>query len=76
MMLTGVDNHVAGLGNMAEFMAPNQAGNPGYEGYINDRVATVSNCSPVPATTPSWPASGTWGRSRSTGRRPAASRAT
>jgi len=38
MMLTGVDNHRAGLGGMAEFMAPNQKGKPGYEGYLNDRV--------------------------------------
>jgi arylsulfatase len=42
MMLTGTDNHVAGLGNMAEFMAPNQAGQPGYEGELNDRVVPVS----------------------------------
>jgi arylsulfatase len=41
MLLTGTDNHLAGLGNMAEFMAPNQAGNPGYEGYLNDRVAVL-----------------------------------
>jgi arylsulfatase A-like enzyme len=42
MMLTGTDNHIAGLGNMAEFMAPNQAGNPGYEGHLNDRVVPVA----------------------------------
>lgn len=42
MMLSGTDSHVAGLGNMAEFMAPNQKGKPGYEGYLNDRVAPVS----------------------------------
>ena len=42
MLLSGVDNHVAGLGSMAEFPAPNQAGVPGYEGYLNDRVAPVS----------------------------------
>jgi len=41
MLLTGTDNHLAGLGNMAEFMAPNQVGNPGYEGYLNDRVAVL-----------------------------------
>lgn len=37
MMLTGTDSHIAGLGNMAEFMAPNQKGKPGYEGHLNDR---------------------------------------
>jgi arylsulfatase len=43
MMLTGADNHVAGLGNMAEFTAPNQNGKPGYEGYLSDRVAPISS---------------------------------
>ena len=41
MMLSGMDNHQAGLGNMAEFLSPNQKGKPGYEGYINDRVLTL-----------------------------------
>ncbi|MHB2166446.1 arylsulfatase [Alsobacter sp. R-9] len=42
MLLTGVDNHLAGLGNMAEFTAPNQKGRPGYEGHLNQRVAPVA----------------------------------
>lgn len=42
MLLTGTDNHTAGVGSMAEFTAPNQAGAPGYEGYLSDRVTTVS----------------------------------
>lgn len=42
MLLTGVDHHRAGLGNMVEHMAPNQRGKPGYEGYLNDNVITVS----------------------------------
>ena len=29
MLLTGVDHHRAGLGNMAEFLTPNQSGKPG-----------------------------------------------
>lgn len=41
MLLTGTDNHLAGLGNMAEFTAPNQQGQPGYEGHLNDRVALL-----------------------------------
>jgi arylsulfatase A-like enzyme len=41
MLLTGVDNHKAGLGNMAEFLKDNQRGHPGYEGYLNQRVATL-----------------------------------
>lgn len=41
MLLTGTDAHVAGLGNMAEDLAPNQQGKPGYEGYLNFRVAPL-----------------------------------
>jgi len=43
MLLSGADNHIAGLGNMAEFTAPNQKGKPGYEGYLNDHVVPVSS---------------------------------
>ena len=43
MLLTGTDNHVAGLGNMGELSAPNQVGKPGYEGVLNTRVATVAS---------------------------------
>lgn len=41
MLLSGTDNHLAGLGNMAEFTAPNQKGKPGYEGYLNENVAPL-----------------------------------
>jgi arylsulfatase len=41
MLLSGVDTHVNGLGNMDEWTAPNQRGVPGYEGYLNARVATL-----------------------------------
>jgi arylsulfatase A-like enzyme len=40
--LTGVDNHVGGIGTMYENIAPNQVGKPGYETYINNRVVTVA----------------------------------
>lgn len=40
-LLTGVDNHIGGLGSMGEKIAPNQLGKPGYEGYINNKVVTV-----------------------------------
>ena len=43
MMLTGVDNHKAGIGNMAEELASNQVGKPGYEGEINNRVITIAS---------------------------------
>jgi arylsulfatase len=42
MLLTGVDHHAAGLGNMAEYLGPRQKGQPGYEGHLNDRVACVA----------------------------------
>ena len=42
MLLSGTDNHVAGLGNMAELLTPNQRGKPGYEGYLNDRVMSLA----------------------------------
>lgn len=41
MLLSGTDTHLNGLGNMDEWTAPNQAGKPGYEGYLNQRVATL-----------------------------------
>ncbi len=41
MLLTGVDTHLNGLGNMDEWTAPNQWGVDGYEGYLNKRVATL-----------------------------------
>jgi arylsulfatase len=43
MLMSGNDHHVAGLGNMAEAMLPNQVGQPGYEGYLNDRVVSVAS---------------------------------
>lgn len=42
MLLSGVDNHEAGLGTMAEMLLPTQRGRPGYEGYLNDRVASIA----------------------------------
>ena len=40
-LLSGVDTHRNGLGNMDEWTAPNQRGAVGYEGYLNNRVATL-----------------------------------
>ena len=42
MLMSGVDNHQAGLGSMAETLQPDQAGQPGYEGYLNNRVASIA----------------------------------
>ncbi|WP_170287401.1 arylsulfatase [Halioglobus maricola] len=41
MLLSGNDNHVAGLGNMDELLTSHQRGKPGYEGYLNDRVVSL-----------------------------------
>jgi arylsulfatase len=41
MLISGVDNHLAGLGNMLEIQADNQFGKPGYEGHLNDKVVTM-----------------------------------
>jgi len=46
MLLSGTDNHIAGLGQMAEYMNRLEdlpfKGRPGYEGYLNQRVAALS----------------------------------
>ncbi len=42
MLLSGTDNHLAGLGNMSELMTPEQRGKPGYEGYLNERVVSLA----------------------------------
>lgn len=41
MLMSGTDNHQAGFGDMAELMLPEQRGKPGYEGYLNTRVAAL-----------------------------------
>ena len=41
VLLTGVDTHRNGLGNMDEWTAPNQVGLPGYEGYLSRQVVTL-----------------------------------
>jgi arylsulfatase len=41
ILLSGVDTHLNGLGNMDEWAAPNQWGVDGYEGNLNKRVVTL-----------------------------------
>lgn len=41
MLLSGIDTHLNGLGNMDEWTAPNQVGKDGYEGNLNDKVVTL-----------------------------------
>jgi arylsulfatase A-like enzyme len=42
MLMSGTDSHIAGLGIMAESITENLKNRPGYEGYLNFRVAAVS----------------------------------
>ncbi len=43
MLLSGTDNHLAGLGNMAEMRTPNQIGRRGYEGYLPADIVTLAD---------------------------------
>ena len=43
MLLSGADSHVAGLGVMGAATNPAQRGQPGYEGYLNFRVASLAD---------------------------------
>ena len=42
MLLTGVDNHRNGVGNMPETMPFEHEGKPGYDGVLNDKVVTLA----------------------------------
>ena len=42
MLLTGVDNHRNGVGNLTETMPQEHLGKPGYLGSLNTRVVTVA----------------------------------
>jgi len=41
MLMTGTDNHIAGLGTMSELLTDELRQQPGYEGHLNDRVVTL-----------------------------------
>ena len=43
MLLTGVDNHLNGVGNMRETIPQSHVGKTGYLSVLNQRVVTVSN---------------------------------
>ncbi|MEG3122388.1 arylsulfatase [Sphingomonas sp. GB1N7] len=43
MLLSGTDNHLAGLGNMSELLAPNQRGKRGYEGYLPSDIVSLAD---------------------------------
>lgn len=41
VLLSGVDNHLAGLGTMGELKTPEMEGHTGYAGYLNFQVAAL-----------------------------------
>ena len=41
VLLSGVDNHRAGMGTMGEIKTPEMEGHPGYAGYLNFEVAAL-----------------------------------
>lgn len=43
MLMTGVDNHRNGVGNLRETMPAEHVGRPGYQGTLNTRVVTVAS---------------------------------
>ncbi|MDI2590389.1 arylsulfatase [Pseudomonas sp. 681] len=42
MLMTGVDNHRNGVGNMPETMPDEHLGKPGYSGALNDNAVTIA----------------------------------
>lgn len=42
MLMTGTDNHIAGIGNLPEVTPIRHQGKPGYLGRLDERVVTVS----------------------------------
>lgn len=42
MIMSGTDHHLVGLGSMAELMTSAQFGQPGYEGFLNNRALSVA----------------------------------
>ena len=42
MLLSGNDNHIAGMGSMFSVDGTNRAGKPGYEGHLTNRIVTIA----------------------------------
>jgi arylsulfatase len=60
MLMTGVDNHRAGLGTNSAALRrlPELRGLPGYEGYLNNRVIPFSKYSKMVVIILSWQVNG------------------
>ena len=66
MLMSGMDNHRAGVGNMMEHIAPNQKGLSGYEGYLTAMWWHCQSCCETPDIRPTGLANGTWARQKKT----------
>ena len=64
MLLTGVDHHRNGVGNMPETMPPEHEGRPGYAGVPGNQASRWPRCCATAGTTPASQANGTWARHR------------
>ncbi|SEK88928.1 arylsulfatase [Colwellia chukchiensis] len=42
MLLSGMDNHLVGLGTQKYYWSEEQKGRPGYEGFLNERFVTLA----------------------------------
>ena len=42
MLMTGVNNHLAGVANIPEMIAPQQRSHPSYQGVLGENVVTVA----------------------------------
>lgn len=42
MLLSGMDNHLVGMGTQKYYWSEEQKGRPGYEGHLNDRFVTIA----------------------------------
>lgn len=68
MMMTGLDSHFTGFATMQDHLADNQRGQPGYEGYLPDHVAALSEV--LQANGYHTSISGKWHLGAAPGRRP------
>lgn len=68
MLMTGLDHHFTGFATMQDHIADNQRGQPGYEGYIPEHVATLPEVMQANGYHTSM--SGKWHLGAAPGRRP------
>ena len=60
VLLTGYDNHIAGLGVMGEASYPALKGLPGYSGHLSDQVVTFLKYYRKMVIIPIWQVNGIW----------------